>query len=127
MQKRELIDFEELPNRETKIILNKNGEKIALQYEIDNLRITKPQRWDGKWRLMIFDIPDKKRQASNALSYKLKQLGFCKLQKSVYIHPFPCEKEIEFITSLFNIRDHILIMSVADFEGSEKLKPYFKI
>jgi len=125
LQNRDLVDYQELPNGQVKMILKSNSKKIMLKYDIDNMKIEKLRSWDRKWRLIIFDIPNNKRAASSAFSSKLKDLGFYKLQKSVYLHPFPCEKEIEFITSIFNIREHILILNVSGFEGEEKLKYHF--
>ncbi len=125
LQNRDLVDYQELPDGQVKIILKSNSKKIILKYDIDNMKLKKPHFWDRKWRLIIFDIPNDKRAASGAFSSKLKDLGFYKLQKSVYIHPFSCEKEIEFITSIFNIREHILILNVSNFEGDEKFKYHF--
>mgnify|MGYP001563285531 CR=1 FL=1 len=127
LQKRELIDYQELPNGKTKIILKKSGKKLVLQYDIDDIEIKKPKTWNGNWWMIIFDIPVKKRVASNALSSKLKDLEFYQLQKSVYIHPFPCENEIEFIASIFDVREHILILNIPHFEGAEKLIKHFDL
>lgn len=127
LQRRELIDYEVMSNGEIKIVLSVKGKKLALQYKIDNMAIPKPKKWDGRWRLIIFDIPDKKRSASNALGLKLKELGFYKLQKSVWIYPYICDKEVEFIAAIFDIRKHILILNVSGFEDDEKLKHHFKI
>lgn len=125
LQGRDLIDYKELPNGQVELVLKNNSKKIMLKYDIDNMKLKRPYLWDRKWRLIIFDIPNDKRAASGAFSSKLKDFGFYKLQKSVYLYPFPCEKEIEFVTSIFNIREHILILNVSNFEGDEKLKYHF--
>ncbi|OGD32964.1 hypothetical protein A2833_02185 [Candidatus Azambacteria bacterium RIFCSPHIGHO2_01_FULL_44_55] len=127
LQKRELLDYKTLPTGELQISLKSAGKKQILRYEIDNMRINRPPKWDKKWRLIVFDIPDRKRAASNALRAKCKELGLYQLQKSIYIYPFPCEAEIEFISSIFNVRDHVLIMNVSDFEGDKKLMKLFQI
>lgn len=127
LQRRELIDYKEMPNGEIKIILKGNGKRKILQYDIDDMRLIRPRRWDGKWRLIMFDIPDKKRKASNAISLKLRDLGFYKLQKSVYIYPFPCEKEVEFIATVFEVKDCILIMKISSFDGGEKIAHYYNL
>src|SRR3989344_4593151 len=59
--------------------------------------IKKPARWDKLWRLVIFDIPEEERTGRMALAAKLKELGFYPLQKSVFIHPYECKDEIDFI------------------------------
>lgn len=43
------------------------------------------QDWDGKWRIVIFDIPEEKRIIRNLFRRNLKKWGFKHLQKSVWI------------------------------------------
>lgn len=78
--------------------LTKEGEKKIAKYEFEEMKIQKPKKWDGKWRLVIFDIPEGKKTAREFLRQKLISLGFYQLQKSVYIQPFPCieEKKLQF-------------------------------
>ena len=59
------------------------------------------QRWDGYWRLVIFDIPEKRKVLRDVLRRKLVSLGLGRWQKSVYITPFNLEEEInQFLTHL---------------------------
>lgn len=44
-----------------------------------------PQKWDGKWRIVVFDIPEQKRLIRNLFRRNLKKWGFKPLQKSVWI------------------------------------------
>lgn len=58
------------------------------------------KKWDRKWRLVIFDIPEKERKARDALREKLKELGFGRWQKSVYISPHDFGQDLkEFLKS----------------------------
>lgn len=41
--------------------------------------------WDGKWRIVIFDIPEERRIIRNLFRRNLKKWGFKQLQKSVWI------------------------------------------
>lgn len=43
--------------------------------------------WDGKWRIVVFDIAEKEHRLRDYLREKLVSLGFGKLQESVYITP----------------------------------------
>lgn len=52
------------------------------------------QPWDGYWRMVIFDIPEKNKSLRNTLRQKLVSLGFGQWQKSIYITPFPLEEEV---------------------------------
>lgn len=127
LQYRQLIAYQELSDGSLKIMLEKGNTKNVLQYKYKELTLKKPQRWDGKWRAMMFDIPTAANKARDALRRKITELGFYQLQKSVFIHPYPCEDEIDFIGSVFNVRNRILLMYVSHFEGEEKLRRHFNL
>ena len=126
LQYRKLVDYQELPNGEIRITLTRLGKQRILEYNIDDIRLDK-KRWDGKWRMVMFDIPHRKKKGRDALRQKLRTLEFYPIQKSVFITPYECEKEIDFVGSFYNVRNHILIFEIGNFEGEEKLKHYFKI
>ncbi len=50
-----------------------------------------PQTWDGKWRVIILDVPEEKKETRNALRYLLKKANFVCLKNSVWISPYPFE------------------------------------
>lgn len=54
----------------------------------------KAKKWDGKWRVVIFDVPESKRHHRNFLRKELKLVGFKELQHSVWITPYDIEKEL---------------------------------
>jgi len=127
LQERDLLDYRESQDGTITIRLKRKGRQVALAYKLDDLKIKKPLRWDRKWRLVIFDIPHSKKQARDALHRKLDEMGFYPLQKSVFIYPYPCEDEIDFIGEVFDVRRNILLIKVDSFEGSEKLRHHFKL
>ncbi len=105
-------------------ITNK-GRSCLPRYNFENLLLKKQKQWDGFWRLVTFDIPETKRGARTALNIKLKELGFYHFQKSIFLYPYNCKEEIDFIKDYFNSREHIKYFLVKDFEGNKKLKRYF--
>lgn len=127
LQSRELIDYKEKTNGNVEIVLTKSGKKKILEYNIDDLKLNKEKKWDGKWRMIMFDIPNSKKKIRDILRQKLKLLEFYPIQKSVFISPYECEKEIDFISSFYNVGNNILLFHTHDFEGEEKLKHYFKL
>ena len=122
-----VVDYKEGKDGAVEIMLTKDGQKKALKYQIDELKIKKPEKWDGKWRVVTFDIPEKNKKAREALRSKLRDLEFKELQKSVFINPFECEDEIDFITEVFDIRRHVLFMRVDSFSNQELLELKFEL
>jgi len=107
------------------LILTEKGRKKALTYNIDNMKIPM-QRWDGKWRIVIFDVPEERKNARNALREKLKNLGFCELQKSVFVHPFSCKDQIDFIIEFFELRPNVRYGVLESIDNELHLKNIFK-
>ena len=120
-----LVDFKEDKDGLAKIILTKEGEKKALKFKIDEMKIKKPTKWDDEWRVVIFDIPERFKKAREALRKKLKDLGFIKLQESVFVLPYECENEINFITEIFLIRPFVRFMRVKSFTNEEQIRLKF--
>ncbi len=103
----------------------KNGRTMAKKFLLDTLEIQSPNKWDGKWRVIIFDIPEKYKKARFALYHKLKDLGFYQLQKSVWVHPFPCLAEINFLKDVFDIQPFVEIFTADDIANG-KIMHYFQ-
>jgi hypothetical protein len=97
-----LINYIEKKNGNVEIVLSEKGKRKVLEFDIDNIKINKPIRWDKKWRMVMFDIPEKRRAERNILREKLKNIGFKEIQKSIFVNPYPCLDEINFIVSIFS-------------------------
>lgn len=109
------------------LTLTERGKKRVLEYEIDRMAIKKPRKWDGFWRLVLFDIPERRKRGREALRTKLKQLGFYPIQKSCFVYPFECRKEIEFISELFEVSPYVYYIVVKEMEGTKELLRFFNL
>jgi len=103
------------------------GNKRAKRYQLDSMKIVSQKKWDGLWRLVMFDIPEDKKMARRGVNLVLKKLGCVQYQKSIFITPFPCEKEIDFVGKCFDARKHIRVITARDVEGVEQIKKAFKL
>ncbi len=112
---------------ETFIRITEKGKERILKYNLEEMKIKRPGKWDGFWRIIAFDIPEKHKKARDALRMKLKELGFLKLHDSVFIFPFHCKDEIDFIAEIFNIRKYINYIEAKTIENDWKLKNHFRI
>jgi len=124
LKKQKLVEVEE-ENGLTTIKITTRGKRRVLKYALEELEIAQPKFWDGKWQLIIYDIPQPKRRLSNLMSQTLKNLGFLALQKSVYLIPYPCQPQIEFIREYFGLGDNVLILEVSKIENDKPLREYF--
>ena len=85
------------------------------------------KRWDGKWRLVIFDIPESSREKRDHLRYLLKQNKFCKLQASVFISPYPLNREALEYLQFSKLFDYIRILRVDEMDNDSDLRKKFKL
>ncbi len=126
LNKKRMVSITE-KNGQTILTLSEDGKKRLLQFNLDQMVIKKPKKWDGYWRLVLFDIPERKKLAREAFRNKLKKLGFYQLQKSCFIHPFDCKSEIDYITELFEISPYVNFIVAKEIEGSSKLRTTFHL
>lgn len=102
LERQKLVSWQEKDGKTILTITDRGKEKL-LQYDIDNMKLKKSKKWDGLFRIVIFDIPNKKRKAREMLRKKLKELEFYPLQESVFVTPFECRDEIDFLRHYFEI------------------------
>ena len=107
------------------LILTKKGRQKVLRYNLEKIRI-KSMRWYGKWRMVLFDIPERQKPARDALRGKLKKLGFFEFQKSIFVHPFDCQNEIEFLIEFFQIKPYVRYGIIEKIDNELHLKWHFK-
>jgi CRISPR-associated endonuclease Cas2 len=99
----------------------------VLRYNLEKISLKPSTSWDKKWRIVLFDIPEKNKKARDVLRFHLKKMGFFEYQKSVFITPHNCEKEIEFISEFYRIKPFIRIIIATKLDNEFHLKSHFKL
>ena len=127
LYKSKMIDYKENSDGTVNLILAEEGKNRILKYNLDKIEIKKPVQWDKLWRLVVFDIPEDKNKGRKALGAKLKELGFFPMQKSVFIHPYECKNEIDFITEVFELVPYVRFLRVKDVDIELDLKERFSL
>ncbi|MBI2446359.1 MAG: hypothetical protein HYV51_00875 [Parcubacteria group bacterium] len=122
-----LIDYREEKDGSVVLKLSENGKNRILKYNLDEIEIKKPRKWDNVWRMVIFDIPEVYKKGRTALTDKLKELGFYHLQKSVFIYPYECKNEIDFIAEIFYLAPYIRFVRAKDIDIELDLKRRFNL
>lgn len=107
--------------------ITESGKRKVLSYNLEKIKIIRPKKWDGYWRVIIFDIPEKNKKARRALSFKLNDMEFFPLQKSVFVCPFECDNEIDFVAEFFGVRKHIKYILAKEIENEDVLKRFYNL
>ena len=104
--------------------LTDKGNRIFKQINFDGISILHPKEWDGRWRFFLFDVPEKYRNSRDILRDKLKRLDFFQFQKSVWIHPFECEKELTLLADYLGLTPYTMTFTTK-IDNDRVLRRYF--
>src|SRR3989344_1607077 len=107
--------------------LTEKGERFAALMHEGKLTPKKSRRWDGKWRLLIFDIPERRRGTREKIRATLITLGFIRLQDSVWVYPYDCEDLILILKADFKIGKDVLYIIADQIEYDAPLRTYFNL
>ena len=110
-----------------KLRLTPAGERYLRGVTLRDHTIAKPKRWDRKWRVLIFDIPERRKTLRNNVRSILINIGFVRLQDSVWIYPYDCEDLIVMLKADFRIGKDLLYMVVDALEYDAVLKKRFNV
>lgn len=107
--------------------LTAKGETKLRQLELINFKTKKPKRWDKKWRVLIFDIPEKRRGLREKIRRTLTIIGFTRLQDSVWVYPYNCEDLITLLKSDFKVGKDLIYIVAEEIEYDKNLRENFEL
>lgn len=122
-----LVEEKILSDGSFKLVLTKKGKEQAKKLSLfgDSIKFKRPKRWDGKWRIVVFDVPEKDKAFRNILRNHLKELKFYKLQQSVFISPYPYEKPILELVDLYSAQLYVKVITAIMVNNEKELKKHF--
>ncbi len=109
------------------VVLTKFGFEVVKKIKLDEMKIDKPRKWDGKWRMVIFDIPEENRQARDGFRGYLKRLSFFELQRSVWVHPYDCVEQIQCLIEHFSVAGQVYLIEAAVVSNDERIRKKFDL
>lgn len=118
-----LISFEERGSR-CYARITERGKQV-LELEAQKTAMAKKRKWDRRWRVVIFDIPERRRGVRARLRLFMQEYGFIRLQDSVWIYPYDCEELITLAKADFRIGADVLYMIVESLERDDHLREHF--
>lgn len=109
--------------------LTEKGVQFAVSIEEEEkiFEIQKPKKWDEKWRIVIFDIWERRRTVRDRLRNLLQKNGFVKVQNSVWVYPYDCEELFVFLRTNLRLGKGILYIVAEEIEYDETLRKHFKL
>lgn len=128
LERKEIIDLEEKDGTVFVNLKDKNNLTV-IKYSIKAILELKKKekKWNGKWFLVFFDVPEIQRNKRDYLRKFLNKIGFYCYQKSVYIFPYECEKEISLIKKIVEGAKYMRYIIAEKLEDEKKIKHHFNL
>lgn len=118
----------ERTDRGWRVRLTERGVAHArTMHTADRIRIPKPKKWDGHWRMVIFDVWESRRNVRNALRMALQKAGFLRIQDSVWLHPYACEELVTFLRTELRLGGSVIYVVAEGIEHDEKFRKHFQL
>lgn len=108
-----------------KVRLTVKGKKMLERMHTRKTIGRSPRDWDGKWRILIFDIPEYRKGVRDKMRRMLHDIGFMRIQQSVWAYPYDCEDYVALLKADFKIGKDLLYLIVEEMEGSWGLRKHF--
>jgi CRISPR/Cas system-associated endoribonuclease Cas2 len=109
-------------DRRGKYSLTRRG---LLRAERVRLMTQEPEQWDGKWRVVIFDVWESRRKVRNRLRLLLLEKGFLRLQDSVWVYPYPCEEFVVLLRAELKLGGALVYIIADSIDNERHLKREF--
>jgi DNA-binding PadR family transcriptional regulator len=103
------------------------GKRKILKFAIDELKIEKPKSWDRTWRMVSYDIPKNQEGVRKVFREYLKVWRFYPFHESLFLHAYPCEKQVEFLREYLGIGEHVRIIQVYKIENDKLFRDFFDV
>ena len=84
------------------------------------------QTWDKKWRILIFDIPEKMKKYRDFLREEIYEYGFVQLQKSVWVTPYKIDDDVRVLVNEHNLAGFVKFAVVEKWDNDSELKKLFR-
>lgn len=107
-------------------ITSKGRKAFAFEQAKVTLKNQK-KKWDGRWRMVVFDIPERRRKVRTRLCAVMREIGFVRLQDSVWVYPYDCEDFVALLKAELKTGKDVLYAIVDTIEQDKKLREQFKL
>ncbi len=121
------VVFEEKNGTKYARITDLGERKLALEKQKASLQVRQNKRWDKKFRIVIFDIPERRRNVRDQLRHTMFECGFYRLQDSVWLYPYDCEDFIALLKSNLKLGNAVVYLIAESIENDRRVREHFKL
>lgn len=108
------------------IKITDRGRVQTLKFKLKEMRQPKA-KWDGKWRMVFFDIAELERGKRDRLRIYLRQLGMEQMQESVWVSPYDVFDQVRYLREVLDIPHEVKLAELGWIENEKELREIFEI
>lgn len=126
LERQEIIKLVQEDDKVYVYLKNENHPRV-IRYSIKSILNfkKKEKKWNKRWVVIFFDVPENQRNKRDHLRRFLKEIGFYQYQKSVYIFPYDCRREINLIKRIIAGGKYLKYIIAEKIEDEQKIKNFF--
>ena len=125
LKRKGLVRFEKIEGK-TKMVLTAKG-RAAAQKAMLGSPLPHKIRWDERWRMLVFDVPEKRRALRDKVRSIVAGFGFVRLQDSVWVFPYDCEDVITLLKTELRLGTQMLYVIADAIEYDKPLRTHFNL
>ena len=111
----------------TEVRITDKGKREVIKMKIEELGIQRLPSWDGKWRMVFFDVDEWNKTKRDQLRKWLLKLGLKRIQRSVFVYPYPLDREIKFLREVLGVPHGVKLVTAEEIENDEDLREIFDL
>lgn len=111
-----------------RVKITKKGKEVLHELEFKEYAIPEQAFWDGKWRVLVFDMSERRRRTRDQLRRLLRGQGFVRMQDSVWVYPYPCDEFVALVRAHLKSGVGEMRYFVAEaIESDKALRKHFRL
>lgn len=115
-------------NGKKRVEITPAGQRaLDLEIQTASVRTKRPKRWDKRWRLVMFDIPERRKGDRDSLRRTMIDAGFLCFQDSVWIFPYDCEDLVALLKIDMHLGNAVRYAIVEKLENDAEVRAHFKV
>ncbi len=121
------IEFEERNGKKYVRLTERGEEALAFSQQKLQLANAKPRKWDRRYRLVMFDVPEKRKKIREHLRFQMREIGFLRIQDSAWLYPYDCEEFMTLLKADLRIGKDVLYAVVEEIENDGWIRKHFNL
>lgn len=127
LAKKRLVAFVERDGKKYARLTKEGRAAFAFEQEKLSLQERRKRKWDGQWRMVLFDIPERRRSVRFRLRSIMREIGFVRVQDSAWAYPYACEEFVALLKAELKIGKDVLYVIVSEMEHDKQLRVHFHL